>query len=764
MTREEAKKLVEQMTLEEKASLCSGKDFWRLKAVERLGIPEVMVCDGPNGLRKQKDGSDNVNDSIEAVCFPGACAEAASFNRDAMQRAGEAMGNACQAENISILLGPGVNIKRSPICGRNFEYYSEDPYLSGQIAAAHIKGIQSKNVGACIKHFAANNQETRRMTISAEVDERTLREIYLAAFEEAIKEAKPWAVMCSYNQINGVFSSENHWLLTDVLKKEWEYDGLVVTDWGAVNDRVEGLRAGLDLEMPGSGGTTDGKLVEAVKAGQLSEELLDDTCARIVSTIMTYAENKEEGATWNRQEDHKIAVEIAKDCMVLLKNEDNILPLSKEKSAVFIGKFAEKPRFQGGGSSHVNTKNCSTVLEQVKTMEQVMYVSGFDTKDAVTAEEEQLEKQRFHDALAAAKQAEIAVIFAGLPDTYESEAFDRKHMRLPEIQNQLIQAVSEIQPNTVVVLQNGSPVEMPWIHNVKAVLEAYLGGEGVGEAIVATLFGESNPSGKLPETFPLKLSDNPSFLNFPGGTEKVEYKEGIFVGYRYYDKKEMPVLFPFGHGLSYTTFSYTDMKVDKQEATDEETVTVSVTVQNIGDCFGKEVVQLYVQDVESRVARPVKELKGFEKVGLEPGESKTVSFTLGKRAWAYYDVEAHGWYTEEGYFRLLTGSSSQDIRLQQEVYIKPVQKVRHTYTMNTLLGDLYGNDDIKEEVAALKQMCDSLFDTQADNSLGESTAAMMEAQTREMPLKSLPSFSDGKISRDYVEQMLKRLNQESVTE
>ncbi len=761
MTREEAVAFVRQMTLEEKAGLCSGKDFWRLKSVERLGIPEVMVCDGPNGLRKQaeREGA-GINDSIRAVCFPGSCAEAASFDRDAMYRAGKAMGHACQAENISILLGPGANIKRSPICGRNFEYYSEDPYLSGQIAAAHIKGVQSQNVGACIKHFAANNQETRRMAISSEVDERTLREIYLAAFEMAIKEAKPWAVMCSYNQINGTFASENHWLLHDVLKEEWGYDGLVVTDWGAVNDRVQGLMAGLDLEMPGSGGYNDAKIVEAVRRGEIPEDVLDETCARIVSRIMTYVENRQEHTVWDKDADHQLAIDIAKECMVLLKNEDSILPLSEEEPVVFIGKFAERPRIQGGGSSHVNVWNPSSALDEVKTMERVTYVSGFDIGDAEGEEALRLEQQRFHDAVAAAKNAKAAVIFAGLPDSYESEGFDRKHMRLPDIQNRLIQAVAEIQPNTVVVLHNGSPVEMPWVDDVKGILEAYLGGEGVGAATVDILFGRANPSGKLPETFPLKLSDNPSYLNFPGEADKVEYKEGIFVGYRYYDKKQMKVLFPFGHGLSYTSFSYSDMQVSKKKLTDEEVCKVAVTITNTGDRFGKEVVQLYVQDVTSRVIRPVKELKGFEKVALEPGECRTVTFELSKRAWAYYDVESRGWYTEEGEFRILAGASSQDIRLEETVYVTPVAKAKHTYTMNSVLGDFMNCPEVKEEISELKRICDSMFHTETgdDAQLGEGTADMMEAQSREMPLKSLPSFSDGKITREYLEGILKKVN------
>lgn len=762
MTREEAKKIVVQMTLEEKAGLCSGKDFWRLKSVERLGIPEVMVCDGPNGLRKQSeaDGA-GINDSIKAVCFPGSCAEAASFDRDTMYRAGQAMGAACQAENISILLGPGTNIKRSPICGRNFEYYSEDPYLSSQIAAAHIKGVQSKNVGACIKHFAANNQESRRMSISSEVDERTLREIYLAAFEDAVKEAKPWAVMCSYNQLNGTFASENQWLLRDVLKEEWGFEGLVVTDWGAVNDRVKGLLAGLDLEMPGSGGYNDAKIVEAVKKGQIPEAVLDEACERIVSCIMTYVEHKEADAVWNQEADHQLAVETAKECMVLLKNDDQILPLSQEDSVVFIGRFAEKPRYQGGGSSHVNAWNCSAALDEVKTMEHVTYIPGFSMKDADSEEEIRQEKQMLHEAVAAAKEAGIAVIFAGLPDSYESEGFDRKHMGLPENQNQLIQAVAAVQPNTVVVLHNGSPVEMPWVNEVKGILEAYLGGEGVGRATVDILFGKSNPSGKLPETFPLKLSDNPSYLNFPGDTDQVEYKEGIFVGYRYYDKKEMQVLFPFGHGLSYTSFEYSNLKVDKKKCTDEEVCNVTVTITNTGDRFGKEAVQLYVQDVKSCVIRPVKELKGFTKVGLEPGESRDITFSLSKRAWAYYDVNSKGWYTEEGEFRILIGASSRDIRLSETVFVTPVAKVKRKFSMNATLGDLLECKEIKEEIAELKRICDSMFDSESGDQalLGEGMADMMEAQSREIPLKSLPSFSDGKITWEYLEGILEKLNQ-----
>ena len=516
--------------------------------------------------------------------------------------------------------------------------------------------------------------------------------------------------------------------------------------------------AGLDLEMPGSGGENDRKIVAAVQSGEVPEEVLDETCERIVSRIMTYVENRDQDAVWDKKADHALAVEAAKECMVLLKNEDHILPLSEEDEIAFIGKFAEKPRYQGGGSSHVNAKNWSSALEEVKTMENVTYVSGFDTTDSDSEEAKRLEKQRYNDAIAAARKAKTAVIFAGLPDTYESEGFDRNHMQLPECQNRLIRAVAEVQPNTIVVLHNGSPVEMPWITDVKAVLETYLGGEGVGKATVDVLFGRSNPSGKLPETFPLKLSDNPSYLNFPGDGRKVEYREGIFVGYRYYDKKEMDVLFPFGHGLSYTEFAYSDLQIDKDRFTDEESCKVSVTITNTGDRFGKEAVQLYVQDVESTVPRPVKELKGFEKVALDPGESKTETFELGKRAWAYYDVEGHDWYTEEGDFRILIGASSRDIRLSETVHVTPVKAVPRTYTMSACIGDLLNCPEIHEDMMRLKEICDSMFNSEENDSLGESTKAMMEAQTREMPLKSIPSMSDGKVTLAELEAMLSKVN------
>ena len=543
------------MTLEEKAGMCSGLDFWHLKEVEHLGIPKVMVSDGPHGLRKQDEKGDHlgINDSIKAVCFPPAVLSACSFDRGLMEEMGKAIGREAQANDVSVVLGPAVNIKRSPLCGRNFEYYSEDPYLAGEIAAAFVKGVQSQHVGTSIKHFAANNQEYRRMSSSSEVDERTLREIYFPAFETAVKKAQPYTFMCSYNQINGTFASENKWLLTDVLRGEWGFKGYVMSDWGAVNDRVKGLEAGLELEMPASGGDNDAMIVKAVKDGALEEKILDQAVERILRIIFEYADHRKP-QEFTMEKDHEEAQHIAEESMVLLKNENHILPLKTSEKAAFIGGFARNPRFQGGGSSHINCFKTTNVLDSVPCDAQVVYAEGFP------ADRDFYDKALADEAVKAAAEADKAVIFAGLPESFESEGYDRSHMRLPECQNRLITEILKVQPNTVIVLHNGSPVEMPWLGEIKGLLETYLGGQAGGAAAANILYGKINPSGKLAETMPLKLSDNPSYLNFGGG-EKVEYREGIFVGYRYYDTKEMDVAFPFGYGLSYTTFAYSNLKL-----------------------------------------------------------------------------------------------------------------------------------------------------------------------------------------------------------
>lgn len=754
--KRDVKEIVREMTLEEKAGMCSGKDFWHLKGVERLGIPEVMVSDGPHGLRKQAAEADHLglNESIKAVCFPTACATACSFDRDLLEEMGERIGDECQAEDLSVILGPAVNIKRSPLCGRNFEYFSEDPYLASQMAAAHIKGVQSKNVGTSIKHFAANNQEHRRMSCSSEVDERTLREIYLAAFETAIKEAKPDTVMCSYNRINGEFASENHWLLTEVLRDEWGFDGYVMSDWGAVNDRVKGLKAGLELEMPASGGTTDKEIVEAVKKGELDEAVLDRAVERILNIVFKFVDNRQEGK-FDMEEDHKLAAKIEAESMVLLKNE-GVLPLPTQgKKIAFIGKFAEAPRFQGGGSSHINSFKITGALEAAKEVAQVTYAQGYDIKEDV------IDQDMLNQAIETAKEADVAVIFAGLPDAFESEGYDRSHMRMPQCQNTLISEIAKVQENVVVVLHNGSPVEMPWADEVKGILEAYLGGQAVGQAEVDVLFGKVNPCGKLAETIPYKLADNPSYLNFPGDGQTVTYNEGVFVGYRYYDTKEMPVRYPFGYGLSYTTFEYSDLQLSADKIKDTDTLKVTLKVKNTGDRAGKEIVQLYVADKTGAACRPVKELKNFVKVELQPQEEKTVEMELDKRSFAWYNTQIHDWYAASGEYEILAAASSRDIRLKKTVYVESTTELPIHVHMNTTIGELLENPRTK---AVIEGMTDSLIEHMGGSSGDEEEeSAASEAISKEMslkmmensPLRTLRSFmgmSTGEI-KELVEKL-----------
>lgn len=735
------KALVAQMTLEEKCGLLSGQDFWHTKSVERLGIPSVMVSDGPHGLRKQDQEADHLgmNDSIKAVCMPAACATAASFDREQIYAMGQAIGNSCQHESLSVVLGPAVNIKRSPLCGRNFEYFSEDPYLTGEMAASFINGVQSKNVGTSIKHFAANNQEHRRMSSSSNVDERTLREIYFPAFETSVKKAQPWTVMCSYNRLNGTYASEHPWLLTEVLRDEWGFEGYVVSDWGAVSNRVAGVKAGLDLEMPASGGVNDRKVMQAVLTGRLEEKYVDLACERILRINYKYLENAKPDTPWDKEADHQLSAKIAADCMVLLKNEDSLLPLDREDTVAFIGEFATKPRFQGGGSSHINCFKTTSALEAAEGLK-VTYAQGYSVaRDEATDE-------MIAEAVAAARNAKVAVVFAGLPDAYESEGYDRTHMRMPACQNALIEAVAQANPNTVVVLHNGSPVEMPWIGKVKAVLEAYLGGQAVGLATVRVLWGDVNPSGHLPESFPKKLSDNPSYLFYGGEKNETDYREGIFVGYRYYDRKEMDVLFPFGHGLSYTTFDYSDLWLSSGDITDQDTLTATVTIRNTGDRAGKTVVQLYVRDAESTPLRPVRELKGFEKVELQPGQTKQVTFTLDKRSFAYWNQEIHDWHVETGTFHIEIGQSSRDIRLTESVVVHSTVALPKKYTMDTIVMDVLDDPDATEALKPLIEAIGGSLNPQQDTSEAAKEAVtdeMSMAMLKYMPLRGVLSFGGG---------------------
>ena len=750
------KELVAQMTLEEKAGLCSGLDFWHTKSVDRLGVESVMVSDGPHGLRKQDQEADHLgmNDSIKAVCMPAACATAASFDREQLYRVGQAIGDSCQHEKLGVVLGPAVNIKRSPLCGRNFEYFSEDPYLAGEMSAAFINGVQSRNVGTSIKHFAANNQEHRRMSSSSNADERTLREIYFPAFETAVKKAQPWTVMCSYNRINGVYASEDPWLLTRVLREDWGFEGYVVSDWGAVSDRVAGLKAGLDLEMPASGGVNDAKIVEAVRNGTLDEAVVDLAAERILRINYKYLDNARPETPWDMEAQHLLSAEVAADSMVLLKNE-GVLPLNKKDTVAFIGEFAVKPRFQGGGSSHINSFKTTSAMEAAEGLK-VTYARGYSVAADSTTEE------WIAEAVEAAKHAKVAVIFAGLPDSYESEGYDRTHMQLPACQNRLIEAVAAANPNTVVVLHNGSPVEMPWIGHVKGVLEAYLGGQAVGLATVRVLFGDVNPSGRLPESFPKKLSDNPSYLYYGGEGDQADYREGVFVGYRYYDKKDMEVLFPFGYGLSYTTFAYSNLRLSAETISDTDTLTATVTVKNTGSRTGKTVVQLYVGDPESTVFRPVRELKDFAKVELQPGESRDVTFTLDKRAFAYWNEEIQDWHVESGEFTIEVGQSSRNMECSASVNVMSTIKLPKHYTMDTIFMDLMADPEAMEVMQPMMGAIQRALSPGSEDKSAAAAEAITEemnlAMMKYMPLRGALSFGGGSITREQIEDLLVQLN------
>ena len=753
MEKSKLQSLISEMTLEEKAGLCSGADFWHTKGIERLGIPQTMVSDGPHGLRKQEGDSDHMglNDSIKAVCFPAGCATAASFDRALLRQVGETIGNECQAEDLGVVLGPAVNIKRSPLCGRNFEYYSEDPLLASEMATAVIKGIQSKNVGTSIKHYLANNQEYRRITSSSEVDERTLREIYLAAFEGAVVKAKPWTVMCAYNQINGTYACENKTYLTDILRDEWNFDGYVMSDWGAVNERVPSLTAGLELEMPSSGGKNDSLIVEAVNNGTLDEKILDQACERILNIVYRYTENKDQSVAWDKDADHELSWKIAQECMVLLKNESRILPLNETDQIAFIGKYAKEPRFQGGGSSHINCSKITSAMDVVNTMPNITYAQGYqDNMDDI---DEQLKAE----AVETAKKAKVAVLFIGLPESFETEGLDRKHMRLPLCQSDLVDAVCTVQPNTVVVLHNGSPVEMPWVDKVKGILEAYLGGQATGQAVVNLLFGKANPCGRLPETFPIKLEDNPSYLYFKGEGGKVEYREGVFVGYRYYETKKAEVLFPFGYGLSYTEFEYSNLILDKSKMADTDVLMVSVDVKNTGTMAGKEVVQLYVSPEGGEIIRPIKELRAFEKVELIPGETKTVTFQLEKRAFAYWNTKIHDWHIETGKYKVMIGKSVRDIVETKKVELESTVQIPAVYTMNSTLGEIMQNPramSIMGQFMAGMTMPAGMEDS--DN--GVMTAEAMQAAAVESSPRMILNFMPD-VKREDLQKLLDALNQ-----
>lgn len=661
---ERAKTLVAEMTLEEKASLCSGDRFWHLKGIERLGLKPIMVTDGPHGLRKQAGGEDQlgINESVPATCFPAACLTACSFDRELLYEIGVAIGEECRQEDVSVVLGPGVNMKRSPLCGRNFEYFSEDPLLAGELAAGFIQGVQSQNVGTSLKHFAANNQEKLRMTVEAVVDERALREIYLTAFEIAVKKAQPWTVMCSYNKLGGQYASENRRLLTDILRGEWGFRGLVVSDWGATNDRVVAVHAGMDLEMPSITDAHDIAVAQAVRNGGLPESELDTDAERVTELILKSETRKPLRCDMTKH--HALAKRAAASSAVLLKNEESILPLKAGKTIAVIGALAKNPRYQGSGSSRINPHRVDIATDELRKAGFVLsYAEGYELSDDSSDEALILE------ACKQARGKDIVVLFMGLPDRFESEGFDRESLGLPDNQIQLLERVAAVNPNIVVVLQTGGVVDCAWESNAKAILLQYLGGEASCGATVDLLTGKCCPSGKLAESWCKRLSDNPSYRQFPGWTHSVEYQESIYIGYRYYDTAKKEVRWPFGYGLSYTSFAYSDMQLDRSTMTDEDELTVSLNVKNTGACSGSEIVELYVAPPVGIIFRPVQELKGFEKVTLAPGETKRVEFRLSRRAFTFYDVNSHDWAVESGEYEIRIAASSRDMRLRATVEI-----------------------------------------------------------------------------------------------
>jgi beta-glucosidase len=782
------KLIISQMTIEEKASLCSGLNFWYLKGVERLGVPSIMVTDGPHGLRKQAGDADHVglNESVPATCFPTASALAATWNRELIHQVGVALGEECRQEKVGVILGPGVNIKRSPLCGRNFEYFSEDPYLTGEIAKSHINGVQSQGIGTSMKHYALNNQEHRRMTTDSVVDERAMREIYLTGYEIAVKEAQPWMLMCSYNKINGVYASDNKYLMKDILKDEWGHQGLVVTDWGAMNERVDALKAGVELEMPGTKNGNDAKIVAAVKSGELDESVLDSAVERILTLIFKADATLSQKFSYDPKAHHTLARRVASEGAVLLKNDSGLLPLLANTKIALIGRFAKHPRYQGAGSSQMNPTQLDNLYDELAKLigeSNLAYAPGYAEKD------DTVDESLINEALETARKADVVVICAGLTDMYEVEGIDRAHMNLSVGQDALIQRIASAHKKVTVVLSNGSPVEIPWINDVPAILEGYLGGQAGAGALADILTGKVNPSGKLAETFPLKLTDLPA-QPYPGGPATVEYRESIYIGYRYYDTAKVDVLFPFGFGMSYTTFAYRNLSL----AQNGESVTATLKVKNTGTVAGKETVQLYVRDLQSTAFRPEKELKGFTKVELQPGEEKEIVITLGRRAFAFYDAGSKDWVVESGDFEILIGASSRDIRLTSTLHLttahgtaSPVDKgkfasyynlskgtrftqadfeallgcpvpanaapTKGNYTLNTPIGEMSGSFIGRQLHKMMKNQIGKMVLGKEDTPMG----MLMNAIIDEMPLRGMLMMG-GALNRSKLEALLMMIN------
>lgn len=745
--------ILAQMTLEEKASLCSGRDAWSTKPIERLDVPWIWVADGPHGLRRAPETFKwGYGDQLPATCFPTASALAASWDLDLIYKVGQALGEECQANDVNVLLGPGVNIKRSILGGRNFEFFSEDPILSGEIGAAFINGVQSVGVGTSLKHFAANNVETNRMYINSDVDLRTLNEIYLTPFEIAVKKANPWTVMACYNRVQGIYGTESQYLLTDVLKKKWNYKGIVISDWDAVLDRVEGIKAGMHIQMPGPNVPySDSLIIEAVKNNQLDIEVLDTIVKEILKVVIKANSLENKDAKSLVDEHHQLARKVAGETITLLKNENNVLPILKEKykTIAIIGEFAMSPRYQGNGSSEVKPTQLDNALEIIKNEYgkniKIEFSQGYNLKD-------DNDFTLIEQAKKVAQKADITLVFAGLPLHYESEGIDRKHINLPAAHNKLISEIAKVNTNVVIVLTNGSAVAMPWVSEVQGVLETWLGGQAGAGAVADVLFGKINPSGKLAETFPVRLEDTPAFLNFPGEEGNVLYGERIFVGYRYYDARKIEPLFPFGFGLSYTTFEYSDLKVSSKNTTNEEGLTVTFKVKNTGKVIGKEVVQLYVSDSESTLQRPENELKKFAKIELKPGESKTVSFKLESRDFSYFDAKRDFWIAESGSFKINIGASSRAIKLSETIQLQSTQKVPVAFDEFTFIKEVLNNKQAREYLLEIIPIW-----------LNES---IPEGKTIEdininpfiidQPIKKLPIFTGGEVNEAQIKEFVEK--------
>jgi beta-glucosidase len=751
--------LLAEMTLEEKALLTSGRDAWSTQPVDRLDIPFIWMADGPHGLRRAPSTDTwGYGDQLPATCFPTASALAATWDVALLSEVGAALGRESSALGVNLLLGPGVNIKRSPLGGRNFEYFSEDPYLSGKLGAAYIQGVQSQGVGTSLKHYAANNVETERMWANSAVDDRTLNEIYFTPFEIAVREAQPWSVMACYNRVQGVYGTQSPDMLTRKLKQDWGFEGIVVSDWDAVIDRVEGIRAGMHLEMPGKPGhVTNQIIIDAVNNGELDEAQLDNVVRDILRVVLK-ANTLASPAEQNLDGHHDFARRVASEAITLLKNDGGVLPLAADKTRkiAVIGEFAVNPRYQGNGSSEVKPPRVDNFMDIVRNEYgdefEIEYAQGYNLGDDE-------DFSLVDDAVRIAGDADVALVLAGLPLHYESEGIDRLHIDLPPAHNRLIEAVAEQQPNTVVVLTNGSAVAMPWVDGVPAIVEAWLGGQAGAGAIADVVFGKANPSGKLAETFPVRLEDTPAFLNFPAEDGEVLYGERIFVGYRWYDERRIAPLFPFGHGLSYTEFAYIDLVVSAQRFSNEDTLTVAVTVTNSGNTAGKEVVQLYVRDLEASVRRPDKELRGFHKVALAPGESQTVAFELTERDFAHYSTRHERWLAESGDFETLIGASSRDIRLRQTVTLQSEKQLNYRFSEYTFFREFWSNPELRPLVIEL--MPNWLSSHVGDGQPLEQAA--IQDFVLDQPLIKFPSFTGGEVDADQVRAFIARCNSMTYT-